>query len=49
MALNRKIAYIDLTTGEVQTKPIPVEIRKKFIGRPRPGCIPALQQHQERV
>jgi len=32
MALNRKIAYIDLTTGDIQVKPIPVEIRKKFIG-----------------
>jgi len=32
MALNRKIAYIDLTTGDVETKPIPLEIRKKFLG-----------------
>ncbi|MEJ2025857.1 MAG: aldehyde ferredoxin oxidoreductase N-terminal domain-containing protein, partial [Deltaproteobacteria bacterium] len=32
MALERKIAYIDLTTGEVQIKPIPLEIRKKFLG-----------------
>ncbi|MBT8332481.1 MAG: aldehyde ferredoxin oxidoreductase, partial [Deltaproteobacteria bacterium] len=32
MALNRKIAYIDLTTGDVQTKPIPLEVRKKFLG-----------------
>ena len=32
MALNRKVAYIDLTTGDVQTKPIPLEVRKKFIG-----------------
>jgi aldehyde:ferredoxin oxidoreductase len=32
MALNRKIAYIDLTTGDIQVKPIPVEIRKQFIG-----------------
>jgi aldehyde:ferredoxin oxidoreductase len=32
MALNRKIAYIDLTTREIQIKPIPPEIRKKFIG-----------------
>jgi aldehyde:ferredoxin oxidoreductase len=32
MALNRKIAYIDLTTGDIQVKPIPVEIRRKFIG-----------------
>ena len=32
MALNRKIAYINLSTGEIDIKPIPVEIRKKFIG-----------------
>ena len=32
MALNRKIAYIDLSTGDVQTKPIPLEVRKKFLG-----------------
>ena len=32
MALNRKIAYIDLTTGDIQIKPIPLEIRKKFVG-----------------
>ena len=32
MPLNRKIAYINLTTGEIDIKPIPVEIRKKFIG-----------------
>ena len=32
MALNRKIAYIDLTTGDVQTKPIPLGVRKKFLG-----------------
>ncbi|MFC1883815.1 aldehyde ferredoxin oxidoreductase family protein [Thermodesulfobacteriota bacterium] len=32
MALKRKIAYIDLTTGDIQIKPIPLEIRKKFIG-----------------
>ena len=32
MALNRKVAYIDLTTGKIETKPIPVSIRKKFIG-----------------
>ncbi|MFQ5843007.1 MAG: aldehyde ferredoxin oxidoreductase family protein, partial [Thermodesulfobacteriota bacterium] len=32
MALTRKIAYIDLTTGAVETKPIPIEIRKKWIG-----------------
>jgi aldehyde:ferredoxin oxidoreductase len=32
MALNRKIAYIDLTTGEIEVKPIPLEVRRKFIG-----------------
>jgi len=32
MALNRKIAYIDLTSGEIETRPIPLEVRKKFIG-----------------
>jgi aldehyde:ferredoxin oxidoreductase len=32
MALNRKIAYIDLTTGDIHTKAIPIEVRKKFLG-----------------
>jgi aldehyde:ferredoxin oxidoreductase len=32
MPLNRKIAYIDLTTGDIQTKTIPLEVRKKFLG-----------------
>lgn len=32
MALNRKIAYIDLTTGEIETKPITLAMRKKFLG-----------------
>ena len=32
MPLNRKIAYIDLTTGDIQTKPIPLEARKKLLG-----------------
>ncbi len=32
MALNRKIAYINLTTGEVDVKPIPLDVRKKFLG-----------------
>jgi aldehyde:ferredoxin oxidoreductase len=32
MALNRKIAYIDLQSGEIDIKPIPLEIRRKFIG-----------------
>lgn len=32
MALNRKIAYINLSTGEIKTAPIPIELRKKYIG-----------------
>ncbi len=32
MALNRKIAYIDLSTGKIEIKPIPMEIRKRFLG-----------------
>jgi aldehyde:ferredoxin oxidoreductase len=32
MALNRKIAYIDLTSGGIQTKSIPMDIRNRFIG-----------------
>jgi aldehyde:ferredoxin oxidoreductase len=32
MPLDRKIAYIDLTTGDIQTKAIPLEVRKKFLG-----------------
>ena len=32
MALNRKIAYIDLSTGKIDIKPIPIEARKKFLG-----------------
>jgi aldehyde:ferredoxin oxidoreductase len=32
MALNRKIAYIDLSTGTIETRPIPLEARKKFLG-----------------
>jgi aldehyde:ferredoxin oxidoreductase len=32
MALNRKIAYIDLSTGKIEVKPIPIEVRKKFLG-----------------
>ena len=32
MALNRKIAYIDLSTGKIETKPIPLDVRKKFLG-----------------
>lgn len=32
MALDRKIAYINLSTGQTEIKPIPLELRKKFIG-----------------
>jgi aldehyde:ferredoxin oxidoreductase len=32
MALNRKIAFIDLSTGKIEIKPIPIEVRKKFLG-----------------
>jgi aldehyde:ferredoxin oxidoreductase len=32
MALNRKIAYIDLSTGEIDTAPIPIEMRKLYLG-----------------
>ncbi len=32
MALNRKIAYVDLTSGGIQIKPIPIDIRNRFIG-----------------
>jgi len=32
MALNRKIAYIDLSTGKIEIKPIPIDVRKKFLG-----------------
>jgi aldehyde:ferredoxin oxidoreductase len=32
MPLNRKIAFIDLTTGDIETRPIPLEVRKKFLG-----------------
>jgi aldehyde:ferredoxin oxidoreductase len=32
MSLNRKIAYIDLSTGEIKASPIPVEMRKLYLG-----------------
>ena len=32
MALKRKIAYIDLSTGEIEIKPIPQKARKLFLG-----------------
>ncbi|TET83620.1 MAG: aldehyde ferredoxin oxidoreductase [Anaerolineales bacterium] len=32
MALNRKIAYIDLSTGEIKTAPIPLRMRELYLG-----------------
>ena len=32
MALDRKIAYIDLTKGEIEKKPIPINMRKMYLG-----------------
>ncbi len=32
MSLNRKIAYINLSTGKIEVKPIPLEVRKKYLG-----------------
>ena len=32
MALNRKIAFIDLTTETISLEPIPMEWRRKFVG-----------------
>ena len=32
MPLNRKIGYVNLSTGEIESKPIPRELRKKYIG-----------------
>ncbi len=32
MALDRKIAYINLTTGVIEVKPIPLDVRRKFLG-----------------
>lgn len=32
MPLDRKIAFINLTTRDVEIKPIPLDIRKKFVG-----------------
>jgi aldehyde:ferredoxin oxidoreductase len=32
MALSRKLAYIDLSTGEVETAPISIEMRKSYLG-----------------
>ncbi|MHC4340447.1 MAG: aldehyde ferredoxin oxidoreductase N-terminal domain-containing protein, partial [Planctomycetota bacterium] len=32
MALRRKLALIDLTNGEIETREIPRELREKYIG-----------------
>jgi aldehyde:ferredoxin oxidoreductase len=32
MPLNRKIAFVNLSTGDVDIKPIPLDVRKKFLG-----------------
>ena len=32
MALDRKIAYINLSTGEIEASPIPIELRKLYLG-----------------
>jgi aldehyde:ferredoxin oxidoreductase len=32
MALKRKIAYINLSTGEIKTAPIPIEMRELYLG-----------------
>lgn len=51
MVLDRKVAFIDLTTGKIDIKPIPLELRKMFIGgrgldaylalnHIKPGCDP---------
>ncbi len=32
MALTRKIAYIDLTTGSIETQAISIEMRRKYLG-----------------
>jgi len=32
MPLDRKLAVVDLTTGEIEIKTIPLEVRKKFLG-----------------
>jgi len=32
MALNRKIAYIDLSPGKIETKPIPEKMRRLYLG-----------------
>ena len=32
MALNRKIAYIDLSTEKIEIEPIPIEWRRRYLG-----------------
>ena len=32
MPLNRKLALVDLTTGDIEIKTIPMELRKKYLG-----------------
>ncbi len=32
MALTRKVAYIDLSTGKIEARTIPTEIRRKYLG-----------------
>ena len=32
MTLNKKIAYIDLATREIESQPIPLVLRQKYIG-----------------
>jgi len=32
MPLKRKIALVDLTTGDIEIKPIPLDVRKKYLG-----------------
>ena len=51
MSLDRKVAIVDLTTGKIDIKPIPLEVRKQFLGgrglaayllykHSKPGCDP---------
>ena len=51
MALDRKVAIVNLTTGKIDIKPISLQMRKKFLGGrglaayllykyAKPGCDP---------
>jgi len=51
MSLDRKVAIVDLTTGKIDIRPIPLEVRKQFLGgrglaayllykHSKPGCDP---------